>query len=49
MICLLYANALCLAYAGKTDLIYTIQACIGLENASVESANSGRGTFEFLI
>ncbi|KAI0442464.1 Dbl homology domain-containing protein [Xylaria telfairii] len=43
MVSLLYRNCLCLATAGKSDQIYTIQACIGLESIKVEEADNGRG------
>ncbi|KAI1333382.1 Dbl homology domain-containing protein [Xylariaceae sp. FL0255] len=43
MVSILYKNCLCLAIAGKTDQVYTIQACIGLDRIKVEEADNGRG------
>jgi hypothetical protein len=43
MIGLLYRDCLCLATAGRTDQIYTIQACIALNNIKVEEVDNGRG------
>lgn len=43
LICLLYPNVLCLAYAGKVDPIYTIKACIDVREVKVEDADNGRG------
>lgn len=45
MVSLLYRDCLCLAAAGKVDQIYTIQACISLDNIKVEEADNGRGKF----
>ncbi len=44
MICLLYRDWLYLASAGKSDQIYTIQACIALNKIKVEDVDNGRGT-----
>lgn len=46
MVSLLYRDCLCLATAGKVDQIYTIQACISLDNIKVEEADNGRGKFD---
>ncbi|KAL2264265.1 hypothetical protein VTK26DRAFT_8468 [Humicola hyalothermophila] len=43
MVALLYRHWLCLATAGSTDQVYTIQACIALENVKVEEVDNGRG------
>ncbi|KAI1118916.1 Dbl homology domain-containing protein [Nemania sp. NC0429] len=43
MVSLLYRDCLCLATTGKVDQIYTIQACISLDNIKVEEADNGRG------
>lgn len=43
MIALLYRDWLCLALAGRVDQMYTIQACISVNNIRVEAANNGRG------
>lgn len=43
MICLLYQDILCLAFAGKIDPIYTIMASIHLGGAKVEDVDNGRG------
>ncbi|CAM1507258.1 Fc.00g068990.m01.CDS01 [Cosmosporella sp. VM-42] len=43
MICLLYKELMVLACAGKVDPIYTIQACINLNGATVEDVDNGRG------
>jgi hypothetical protein len=43
LICLLYRDFLILASAAKSDQIYTIQACIGLCELSVEEVDNGRG------
>ncbi|KAI1756521.1 Dbl homology domain-containing protein [Xylaria castorea] len=43
MVSLLYRDCLCLATPGKSDQIYTIQACIGLDSIKVEEADNGRG------
>jgi hypothetical protein len=44
MIALLYRDCLCLATAGRTDQIYSIQACVALNNIKVEEVDNGRGT-----
>jgi hypothetical protein len=43
MVALLYRDWLCLATAGRIDQIYTIQACIALNNIRVEEVDNGRG------
>jgi hypothetical protein len=43
MICLLYNDVLCLALGVKMDIIYDIHACINLNRARMETADSGRG------
>ncbi|KAE9381477.1 hypothetical protein N431DRAFT_476300 [Stipitochalara longipes BDJ] len=43
LICLLYRDFLILASATRTDQIYTIQACIGLCEVSIEEVDNGRG------
>jgi hypothetical protein len=43
LICLLYRDFLILASTAKTEQIYTIQACIGLCEVSVEEVDNGRG------
>ncbi|KAF7559681.1 hypothetical protein G7046_g4477 [Stylonectria norvegica] len=43
MICLLYRDILCLASGGKIEPIYTIQACINLNEVRVEDVDGGRG------
>ncbi len=43
MVCLLYREWLCLASAAKSDQLYTIQACIALQNIHVEEVDNGRG------
>lgn len=43
LICLLYHDFLCLAYAGKVDPIYILKACISLHEITVEKADNGRG------
>lgn len=42
-ICLLYRHVLCLASAGKIDPIYTIMACINLDDVRLEEVDNGRG------
>ncbi|KAM0520172.1 hypothetical protein ACHAPE_003452 [Trichoderma viride] len=42
-ICLLYRHVLCLASAGKVDPIYTIMACINLDDVRLEEVDNGRG------
>ena len=48
MVCLLYREWLCLAFATKMDLLYTIQACLSLSNISVEEVDNGRGETTYL-
>lgn len=43
MICLLYNDVLCLALGVKMEMIYDIHACINLNRARMEAADSGRG------
>ncbi|KAI0383922.1 Dbl homology domain-containing protein [Hypomontagnella monticulosa] len=43
MVTLLYKDCLCLATASRADHIYTIQACIGLNDIKVEQVDNGRG------
>ncbi|ETS87624.1 hypothetical protein PFICI_01452 [Pestalotiopsis fici W106-1] len=43
MVCLLYKECLCLATASRSDQLYTIQACIGLNTIKIEEADNGRG------
>ncbi|KAI1481688.1 Dbl homology domain-containing protein [Daldinia eschscholtzii] len=43
MVTLLYKDCLCLATASRADQIYTIQACIGLNDIKVEEVDNGRG------
>lgn len=43
MIVLLYRDWLCLAISAKSGQIYTIQACISVNNIKVETADNGRG------
>lgn len=43
MVCLLYTDVLCLASAGKADVMYTIHACIHIDRARIEDPDSGRG------
>ncbi|OTB06666.1 hypothetical protein M426DRAFT_9444 [Hypoxylon sp. CI-4A] len=43
MVTLLYKDCLCLATASGADRIYTIQACIGLNDIKVEDVDNGRG------
>ncbi|ORY66430.1 uncharacterized protein BCR38DRAFT_484059 [Pseudomassariella vexata] len=43
MVALLYKDCLCLATAGRSDQIYTIQACIGLDTIKIEEVDNGRG------
>jgi hypothetical protein len=45
LICLLYRDFLILASAAKNDPIYTVQACIGLCELSVEEVDNGRGKY----
>jgi hypothetical protein len=45
MICLLYRDFLILASAIRNDQTYTIQACIGLCELSVEEVDNGKGIF----
>ena len=45
LICLLYRDFLILASATRTDQVYTIQACIGLCELSIEEVDNGRGMF----
>lgn len=42
-ICLLYRHVLCLASAGKVDPIYTIVACISIDDIRIEEVDNGRG------
>ncbi|GAB0137362.1 hypothetical protein EsDP_00005630 [Epichloe bromicola] len=46
LICLLYHDVLCLAYAGKVDPIYVLKACINVREIKVEDADNGRGKRE---
>ncbi|KAL2180366.1 uncharacterized protein P884DRAFT_315765 [Thermothelomyces heterothallicus CBS 202.75] len=43
MVALLFRDWLCLATAGRSDQIYTIQVCIALGNIKVEEVDNGRG------
>lgn len=43
MVALLYRDWLCLAAASRADQIYTVQACINLTTAKIESIDNGRG------
>jgi len=43
MVALLYREWLCLATASRFDQIYTIEACIALNNVKVEDVDNGRG------
>ncbi|PSR92078.1 hypothetical protein BD289DRAFT_459806 [Coniella lustricola] len=43
MVTLLYKEWLCLASASKADQIYTLQACIPLNQVKVEAVDNGRG------
>ncbi|KAI5927779.1 hypothetical protein F4810DRAFT_281742 [Camillea tinctor] len=43
MVSILYRDCLCLATAGKTDQVYTIQACISLDSVKLEDVDNGRG------
>ncbi|KAI8960904.1 Dbl homology domain-containing protein, partial [Daldinia sp. FL1419] len=43
MVTLLYKDCLCLATASRVDQIYTIQACISLNDIKVEEVDNGRG------
>ncbi|KAK5987607.1 hypothetical protein PT974_11739 [Cladobotryum mycophilum] len=43
MVCLLYRDVLCLASAGKVDPIYTILACININEVRIEDTDNGRG------
>lgn len=42
-ICLLYRDVLCLASAGRVDPIYTIMACINIDEIRIEEVDNGRG------
>ncbi|KAK3393022.1 hypothetical protein B0H63DRAFT_554469 [Podospora didyma] len=43
MVALLYREWLCLATASRIDQIYTIQACVALNNVKLEEVDNGRG------
>ncbi|OTA53570.1 Dbl homology domain-containing protein [Hypoxylon sp. EC38] len=43
MVTLLYKDCLCLANADRAEPIYTIQACIGLNDIKIEEVDNGRG------
>lgn len=43
LVTLLYKDWLCLASASKFDLIYSLQACIPLNQIKVEAVDNGRG------
>ncbi|KAI0164875.1 Dbl homology domain-containing protein [Xylariaceae sp. FL1272] len=43
MVSLLYKNFLCLATAKRNEQVYTVQACLSLDNIKVEDADNGRG------
>ncbi|KAI0200326.1 Dbl homology domain-containing protein [Astrocystis sublimbata] len=43
MVALLYRNSFCLATADSSEQVYTIQACLGLDNIKVEETDNGRG------
>jgi hypothetical protein len=43
LITLLYRNFLLLASAGKTNQVYAVQTCIGLDDLRVEEIDNGRG------
>ena len=45
LISALYRDFLLLASASKVDQIYTVQACIGLNEIKVEEVDNGRGMF----
>ncbi|KAH6610860.1 hypothetical protein Trco_000880, partial [Trichoderma cornu-damae] len=42
-ICLLYRDVFCLASAGRVDPIYTIMACINIDEIRIEGVDNGRG------
>ncbi|KAL7790409.1 hypothetical protein V8C37DRAFT_410816 [Trichoderma ceciliae] len=42
-ICLLYRDVVCLALAGRVDPIYTIMACINIDEIRIEEVDNGRG------
>lgn len=44
MVALLYREWLCLAAASRIEQIYTIQACIALNNIKLEEVDNGRGS-----
>lgn len=44
LVALLYKDWLCLASASKVDQIYTLQACVPLNEIKVEAVDNGRGT-----
>ncbi|KAI1382100.1 Dbl homology domain-containing protein [Hypoxylon crocopeplum] len=43
MVTLLYKDCLCLATGSRADQVYTIQACISLNDIKVEEVDNGRG------
>ena len=45
MITLLYREWLCLAVTGKNGQVYTVQACISVNDIKAEAADNGRGEF----
>ena len=49
MVCLLYQDVLCLAYAGKVDPIYTIQACIDVHGIQIDDVDNGKGMSQGLV
>lgn len=49
MVTILYKDCLCLATASRADQVYTIQACIGLNDIKVEEVDNGRGKFTISI
>jgi hypothetical protein len=43
MVAILYPDWLCLAMASRVEQIYTIQACISINNIKIEATDNGRG------
>ncbi|KAI5866921.1 Dbl homology domain-containing protein [Durotheca rogersii] len=43
MVILLYKDCLCLAKANRADHVYTIQACLSLDDINIEEVDNGRG------
>lgn len=47
LVTLLYKEWLCLASASRADQIYTLQACIPLNQVKVEAVDNGRGKYQY--